>query len=105
MLHFLPEPVPEAYWKEVAEQRRLALSDTLEENKSVSLCVTHIRGCWKIYGVFVGCSLLYALLTHFSEIDVYIEGSQPEWCISTIYHVWDTPFWSGTLDMVIYSIS
>ena len=21
-----------------------------------------------------------------------------EWCISTIYHAWDTPFWSGTLD-------
>ena len=28
-----------------------------------------------------------------------IEGSRPEWCISTIYHAWDTPFWSGTLDM------
>ena len=28
-----------------------------------------------------------------------IEGFQPEWCISTIYHAWDTPFWLGTLEM------
>ena len=28
-----------------------------------------------------------------------IEGFQPEWYIPTIYHAWDTPFWSGTLDM------
>ena len=31
---------------------------------------------------------------------VHIKGSLPEWCISTIYHAWDTPFWSGTLDIV-----
>ena len=29
---------------------------------------------------------------------LHIEGSWPEWCISTIYHAWDTPLWSGTLD-------
>ena len=29
---------------------------------------------------------------------VDFEGSQPEWCISTIFHAWDTPFWSKTLD-------
>ena len=29
-----------------------------------------------------------------------IEGFQPEWCISTIYHALDIPFWSGTLDIV-----
>ena len=28
-----------------------------------------------------------------------IMGSRPEWCISTIYHAWDTPFWLGTLEM------
>ena len=28
-----------------------------------------------------------------------IEGFQPEWCISTIYHALDKPFWSGTLDI------
>ena len=31
----------------------------------------------------------------------YIEGSWPEWCISTLYHAWDTPFWSGTRDMYV----
>ena len=30
---------------------------------------------------------------------MHIEGSRPEWCISAIYHAWDTPFWSGTLDI------
>ena len=30
----------------------------------------------------------------------HFEGFRPEWCISTIYHAWDTPFWLGTLDLV-----
>ena len=29
-----------------------------------------------------------------------IEGYRPEWCISTIYNAWDTPFWSGTLEIM-----
>ena len=28
-----------------------------------------------------------------------VEGFRPEWCISTIYHAWDTPFWLGTLKL------
>ena len=28
----------------------------------------------------------------------YFEGFRPEWYISTIYHAWDAPFWSVTLD-------
>ena len=28
-----------------------------------------------------------------------IKGFLSEWCISTIYHAWDTPFWPGTLKM------
>ena len=32
---------------------------------------------------------------------VYIEGSRPEWCISSMIYSRDTPFWSGTLDMRI----
>ena len=31
---------------------------------------------------------------------VHIEGFRPEWYISTIYHAWVTPFWSGTLNML-----
>ena len=31
------------------------------------------------------------------HVPLCIEGFRPEWCISTIYHAWDTPFWSGTL--------
>ena len=33
----------------------------------------------------------------------HIEGFRPEWCISTIYHAWDTPLWSWTLDMKYYT--
>ena len=29
----------------------------------------------------------------------HIQGFWSEWCISTMYHAWDTPFWSGTLDI------
>ena len=29
----------------------------------------------------------------------HIECFRPEWYISTIHHAWDTPFWSGTLDI------
>ena len=28
-----------------------------------------------------------------------IEGFQPEWCISNIYHCRDIPLWSETLDV------
>ena len=30
---------------------------------------------------------------------IYIEGSRPEWCISSMIYSGDTPFWSETLDM------
>ena len=30
---------------------------------------------------------------------VHIEGSRPEWCISSMIYSRDTPFWSGTLDI------
>ena len=29
-----------------------------------------------------------------------IKGFWPDWCISTIYHAWDTPFWSATPEML-----
>ena len=35
-----------------------------------------------------------------SEHTDHIEGFQPEWYISTIYHAWITPFWSETLNMI-----
>ena len=33
---------------------------------------------------------------------LHIEGFWPEWCLSTIYHAWDTPFWLGILDMLSF---
>ena len=29
------------------------------------------------------------------------EGSQPEWCISSMIYSRDTPFWPGTLDVML----
>ena len=54
-------------------------------------------------------SLLFSLLKHKWRLKTQdfvlvlgdkenFEGFRPEWCISTTYHAWDTPFWSGTLD-------
>ena len=33
------------------------------------------------------------------DVKHYFACFRPEWCISTIYHAWDTPFWLGTLDL------
>ena len=56
---------------------------------SYSVCIW-----WRAYCVVdCLCCLLHIVLGL-----AYFEGSRPEWCISTIYHAWDTPFWSGTLD-------
>ena len=35
------------------------------------------------------------------NIHSHLKGFRPEWCISTIYHASDTPFWSGTLDIIV----
>ena len=45
------------------------------------------------------------ILTHthtHTHTRIYIEGFWPEWCISTIYHAWDIPFWLGTLDIWLH---
>ena len=31
----------------------------------------------------------------------YIEGSQPEWCISSMMYSGDTPIWSETLEYYV----
>ena len=35
----------------------------------------------------------------------HIEGSWPEWCISSMIYSRDTPFWSETLDIGLYNSS
>ena len=52
------------------------------------------------------CTLHFAISKQYTSKPTHdklnqgkIEGSWPEWCISTIYHAWDTSFWSGTLEM------
>ena len=68
---------------------------------------------WKTLGT-VGCAMFCGTVP-FSTSIIYwpcsekmmtmtmtiIEGSWPEWCISIIYYAWDTPFWSGTLKMMM----
>ena len=41
----------------------------------------------------------------YCDVELYFEGFQPEWCISTIYHCRDTPFWSVTLDLYIVMLN
>ena len=36
----------------------------------------------------------------FTVFEVYIKGSQPEWCISSMMYSTDTPFWSETLNII-----
>ena len=44
--------------------------------------------------------LLSKSLTTLEVLSYYlVVHTGPELCISTIYHAWDTPFWSGTLDI------
>ena len=33
---------------------------------------------------------------------LHFKGFRPEWCISTIYHCRDTPFWWETLNLFLY---
>ena len=61
----------------------------LAVDESALLWVNSVDVVYVLY-----CALLF--LIHVSNI---IEGSRPEWSISAIYRAWDTPFWSGTLDM------
>ena len=48
------------------------------------------------------CTTNYDTVTTYYKLTI-IEGFQPEWCISTIYHAWDTPFWPAILDTHISS--
>ena len=41
------------------------------------------------------CDCLYGWIKKWSHIEAF----RGEWCISSIYRAWDTPFRSGTLDM------
>ena len=36
-----------------------------------------------------------------TKIVLYIDGSRPDWCISSMMNNGDTPFWLETLDIVI----
>ena len=51
--------------------------------------------------VSVYCGLVRWTVWFATSISVWqhIEGSRPEWCISSIIYSRDTPFWSETLDM------
>ena len=63
-----------------------------EESKSLRLVVfaDSARSEWYMLSEVVPAFDLY---------EQHIKGFRPEWCISSIYPAWDTPFWSGTLHM------
>ena len=47
---------------------------------------------------------IYICTTPCQPKQYYIEGSGPEWCISSMLCSRDTPFWLGTLD-IFYTLS
>ena len=53
----------------------------------------------KVHSCFSFLSVQCKFLHKLYNKHLHIKGFRPEWCISTIYHAWDTPFWSETLDM------
>ena len=60
-----------------------------------------------VYLYYISC-LRYTILVgipryHCKDIPFRLEtlGFWSGWCISTIYHAWDTPFWSGSLDITV----
>ena len=61
---------------------------------------TYIEGSKPELPFFFLCNAqLYLLGSPFWRRFLHIEGFQPEWYISTIYHCRHTPFWSETLNI------
>ena len=48
------------------------------------------------------CLCVFVCVCVFEAVD--IEGSRPEWCISSMIYSRDVPFWSETLDMFLLII-
>ena len=55
------------------------------------------------------CCCFYVSLDHmagcfccYSSSDMHVKGFGPEWCISTVYHCRDIPFWSETFDVYLF---
>ena len=44
------------------------------------------------------------LVIGFFFFPLFIEGFRPQWCICTINHARDTPFWSGTLVIYFFNV-
>ena len=58
----------------------------------------------KISWVTVFCFRIWTKLSKSKPlICLHMEGFRPEWCISTIFHASDTPFWSGILDICVFT--
>nr|KAG5701166.1 hypothetical protein BaRGS_023275 [Batillaria attramentaria] len=67
------ETVPATYWQEIAEQRRLALNDTLEENKSLHKEMDSLREeNEKLSELASQAAYLSSLLQDRNKADVYM---------------------------------
>ena len=58
---------------------------------------------WNLQILLSNWIISYTQKKHFSLTWTKIEGSRPEWCISSMIYSTDTPFWSGTLQMQLKS--
>ena len=58
-----------------------------------------------IVGVQTPHPLQYTTQVQYMALSRKFEGSQPEWCISSMIYSRDTPFWSGTLKIHSFSVN
>ena len=74
------------------QHRQLCKVFTLMQHTQLRVCV-----CVCVHTLTYTCAHTQSQTSLCAHM--HIEGSQPECCISTIYYAWETPFWSGTLNM------
>ena len=74
--------------------KRCAILFPLKQSYEDTICL--LLMFWARYGNWTTNKLLVTR----KVTQQYFRGFWPEWYICTIYHAWDTPFWSGTLNLV-----
>ena len=76
----------------------------LNDKNFLLVCLCSTSTLLQKLHLFLSCLLfardIVTLLVNKHSV-LYIEGSGPEWCISSMLYGQDTPFWSATLDLCL----
>ena len=85
--------------------KRMTLFHFPKPKRRLEDCNASIRVCDGPQHMICLCKAKGAELTQCTPdhesayCQLYVEGSRPEWCISSMIYSGDTPFWSETLDV------